>query len=215
MSTIDSACASCESSDVQEVVGDRTINVGAYSVTVPAARHMVCNNCGEAYQTGEQAKELDAAVIEARRRHEGLLSGSDIRKIRLSVSLSQAELENALGIGPKTLVRWENNTSIQSKSIDDVLRLIELDPDNLRLLVRIRSAARVEIINDKLVPQDNIKKGELETAILDGLERASDTFGADMLGNELMRSITDAVLTAIRAYKHEKIERLALEKRIA
>jgi len=176
---------------------------------------MVCNNCGEAYQTGEQAKELDAAVIEARRRHEGLLSGSDIRKIRLSVSLSQAELENALGIGPKTLVRWENNTSIQSKSIDDVLRLIELDPDNLRLLVRIRSAARVEIINDKLVPQDNIKKGELETAILDGLERASDTFGADMLGNELMRSITDAVLTAIRAYKHEKIERLALEKRIA
>ena len=215
MSTINSMCASCESSDVREVVGDRTIKVGAYSVTIPAARHMVCNSCDEAYQTGEQAKELDAAVIEARRRHEGLLSGGDIRRIRLSVSLSQADLENALGIGPKTLVRWENNTSIQSKSIDDVLRLIELDPDNLRLLVRIRSAARTELIDDKLVPQDRIKAGELETAIRDGLERASDTPGSPMLGSDLMRSITDAVLIAIRAYKHEKIERLALEKRIA
>lgn len=215
MSTINSVCVSCESSKVREVVGDRTINVGAYSVTIPAARHMVCNNCGESFQTGEQAKELDAAVIEARRRHEGLLSGSDIRSIRLSVSLSQADLENALGIGPKTLVRWENNTSIQSKSIDDVLRLIEFDPDNLRLLVRIRSAARTEMIDDKLFPQDRIKAGELETAILDGLERASDTLGSEMLGNELMRSITNAVLIAIRAYKHEKIERLALEKRIA
>ncbi len=131
------------------------------------------------------------------------------------MGLSQADLEHALGIGPKTLVRWENNTSIQSKSIDDVLRLIELDPDNLRLLVRIRSAARTQTIDEKLSSQDRVKAGELEAAILDGLDRASETLGSQTLGHELRWSITNAVLTAIRAYRHEKIERLALEKRIA
>lgn len=210
MNTTTDVCAICGAAEVREVVADRTINVGSYTVNIPAAVHTECLSCGESYQTGTQAKGLDAAVIEARRRHEGLLSGGDIRRIRLSVSLSQSDLEDALGIGPKTLVRWENNIGVQSKSIDDVLRLIELDPDNLRLLVRIRSAARTEMFENKLFPQDRIKTGELETAILDGLERASAT-----LGDELTRSITNAVLAAIRAYKHEKIEKLVFEKRIA
>lgn len=210
MNTTVDACVNCGSSDVTEVVGERTINVGAYSVTIPAAHHMACARCGESYQTGVQAKALDAAVIDARRRHEGLLSGSEIRRIRLSVSLSQADLEEALGIGPKTLVRWENSTSIQSKTVDDVLRLIELDPDNLRLLVRIRSAARAAVFEDKLSPQDRIKAGEIETAILDGLERTSAA-----LGSELTHRIADAVLASLRTYKHEKIEKLVVEKRIA
>jgi HTH-type transcriptional regulator/antitoxin MqsA len=210
MNTTTDICVSCDSSGAREVLSDRTINVGAYSVTIPSARHMTCGSCGESYQTGEQAKALDAAVVDARRRHEGLLTGGDIRKIRLSVSLSQADLEDALGIGPKTIVRWENNTSIQSKAIDDVLRLIEMDPDNLRLLVRIRSAARADMFDDKLIPQDRIKSGELETAILNGLEHVSGP-----LGSELRRSISNAVLDALRAYQYDKIEKLSSEKRIA
>jgi HTH-type transcriptional regulator/antitoxin MqsA len=204
------SCVGCGSSDVHEVISDRTINVGAYSVTIPSARHMACGACGGAYQTGAQVKALDAAVIDARRRREELLSGSEIRRIRLAVSLSQADMEEALGIGPKTLVRWENSTSIQSKTVDDVLRLIEFDHDNLRLLVRIRSAACAAVIDDKLSPQDRIKDGEIETAILDGLERTSAA-----LGSELTRRIADAVLDALRTYKREKIEKLAIEKRIA
>jgi len=160
--------------------------------------------------TGEQAKELDAAVIEARRRHEGLLAGADIRRIRLSVGLSQADFEEALGIGPKTLVRWETNIGVQSKAIDDVLRLVELDPDNLRLLVRIRSVTRAELLEKKLLPQDRINAGELETAILDGVERASD-----VLGSELTARIADAVLSALRTYKFDKIAKLVLEKQSA
>jgi HTH-type transcriptional regulator/antitoxin MqsA len=210
MNTTTDSCVSCDSSDVHEVVSDRTINVGTYSVTIPTVPHIECGGCGQSYQTGQQAKALDAAVVDARRRHEGLLAGSDIRRIRLSVSLSQSDLEEALGIGPKTLVRWENNTSVQSKSIDDVLRLIELDPDNLRLLVRIRSAARADVFERKLSPQDSIKAGELEAAILGGLENASDT-----LGDELTRSIAHAVLAALLTYRHDKIEKLAVEKRIA
>ncbi len=203
-------CLNCESSDATEVVRDRTINVGAYSVTIPSVPHMECGSCGESYQTGRQAKALDSAVIDARRRHEHLLSGSDIRRIRLAANLSQADLEDALGIGPKTLVRWENNTSIQSKAIDDVLRLIELDPDNLRLLVRIRTAHRADTFDEKLLPQDTIQVGELEAAILDAVERASAT-----LGHELAETIALAALAAVRAYKHDKIEKLAAEKRIA
>ena len=208
MNTTESVCVLCSSSNVVEVEQERTINVGSYSVTISGARHMNCAACGESYQTGLQAKTLDAAVIEARRLHEGLLAAADIRRIRLSVGLSQAECEDALGIGPKTMVRWENSTGLQSKAIDDVLRLIELDSDNLRLLVRIRSAARTEMFERKLAAaQYSSMAGELETAIIEGVGRASVA-----LDSTLTARITGAVLEALRTYKHEKIEKLTLER---
>jgi len=106
------------------------------------------------------------------------------------------------------MVRWENSTGLQSKAIDDVLRLIELDSDNLRLLVRIRSAARTEMFERKLAAaQYSSMAGELETAIIEGVGRASVA-----LDSTLTARITGAVLEALRTYKHEKIEKLTLER---
>jgi YgiT-type zinc finger domain-containing protein len=62
-------CVTCESSDVRPVASDRTVNVGACSITIPSSVHMKCSNCGESYQTGEQAKALDAAIVDAKMRH--------------------------------------------------------------------------------------------------------------------------------------------------
>jgi YgiT-type zinc finger domain-containing protein len=78
MNTLSDTCLRCETSNARKVVRDRTINVGAYSVTIPSVPHVECVSCGESYQTGQQAKALDTAVINARRRHGRLLSGRDI-----------------------------------------------------------------------------------------------------------------------------------------
>jgi HTH-type transcriptional regulator/antitoxin MqsA len=199
-------CVLCGEDKVHECTGKRTVNVGSYSLELDDT-FMHCEACGENYHSAVQSKVFDELVIESRRRHEGLLSGADIRRIRNSLALSQAQLEDAMGIGPKTLVRWEKNLGVQSKAIDDVFRLIELDPDNLRFLVRIRQAAKASIIESKLGPEDHIKQGELTAAILDGLERANVSTDVDVL------EVSGAIFAAIKDHKFQKMERLAEETR--
>ena len=199
-------CAIRGSEKVQSRSGARTVKVGSYSLELQD-EFMLCETCGETYHSLTQSKAFDERVVEGRRSHEGLLSGSDIRRIRNNLGLSQAQLEEAIGIGPKTLVRWENNLGVQSKSIDDVLRLIELDPDNLRFLARIRHAARATLIESKFGPEDLIRQGELTAAILDGLERANIQSDFNIL------EVSEAIFIAIKEHKSQKMNRLAEESR--
>lgn len=90
MNTQPDTCLNCNSTDARKVVRDRTINADAYSITIPYASHIECSSCGESYQTGQQAKVLDAQVVDARRRHESILSGSDFERSTCT-NLSKAE----------------------------------------------------------------------------------------------------------------------------
>jgi HTH-type transcriptional regulator/antitoxin MqsA len=200
-------CVICDAENVEERTKLRTVDVGAYQLQLDDA-FMHCLSCGEDFHTGEQSRAFDMKVVEARRRHEGLLSGNDVKRIRQAVGLSQADFESALGIGPKTIVRWENNLGVQSKTVDDVLRLIEFDPDNLRLLVRIRQAARASMIESSFAPEDHVKRGELQAAIVDGLERACAATVTDI------GRMSETIFEAINDYKHQKINRLAEDARV-
>lgn len=200
-------CVACDSERAEERHGQRTVNVGSYELTLPD-RFMHCLECNEDFHTGEQSRKFDLAVVEERRRREGLLAGADIRRIRHALGFSQIDLENALGIGPKTIARWETNLGVQSKAIDNCLRLIELDPDNLRFLVRIRQAARHSVLEAKLGPEDYVKRGELQAAIVDGLERANMPVSGDAV------AVSEAIFSAINDHKMQKMSRLAEDTRV-
>jgi HTH-type transcriptional regulator/antitoxin MqsA len=200
-------CIMCGQDCATEQRENRTVDVGGYSVTLPDV-YFHCSACDEKYHTGIQSKNFDKALIEARRRREGLLSGADIRRIRQSVGLSQAQLESALGIGAKTVIRWENNVGIQSKTVDDVLRLIEFDSENLRFLVHIRQAVNARSFETRLSPEDHIAKGELQRAIANGLERANLQYGQDL------SAACETIFNAIVEYRQLKIQRLSDDKRL-
>lgn len=167
---------------------------------------MQCDTCGEIYYTDDQSKESIRKISDVRRRNERLLTGEDIQRIRRSLFLSQSELEDALGVGRKTVVRWELGTAVQSKALDNVLRLIWLDPDNLRLLVRLRDAALAPVVDQKLSPQDDRMTGELKQAVFEGLERAH----ADM---SVADRVTESIVEVIREHRKERIERSATDMR--
>ena len=199
-------CVTCENPTSESRTSNRRVDVGTYSIDVDD-EYEHCDECGEDFHTGKQSKRFDRLVIAARRKHENLLSGSDIRRIRLSVGLSQADLESAVGIGPKTVVRWETDLGVQNKTVDDVLRLIEFDPDNLRLLIQIRQATRYNELVEKFAPEDHINRGELQIAIADGLER-SDSSSANL------QATADAIFDSIKTYRRSKIKRLTDETRV-
>jgi HTH-type transcriptional regulator/antitoxin MqsA len=103
-----------------------------------------CEVCNEEFVTPAQMKANVRAVKNEIRRKYGLLSPERIAAIRNGLNLSQSELEDLVGAGPKVVVRWENGKVIQSGGHDSLLRLLERDPATLEQLRQIQQLRSVE-----------------------------------------------------------------------
>lgn len=103
------------------------IRIGSRSATV-LAEGFRCDNCGEVYYTPDQMDAAMRSASDAIRSQEDLLAGSKIRAIRQKFSLTQAQLEQLLNTGPKTVVRWERGTVFQNRTTDSLLRCLDTVP---------------------------------------------------------------------------------------
>lgn len=84
----------------------------------------MCAVCGESFFDPEVADRLHRSAVVKLKRARGLLPGSEIKALRESLGLSQAAFERLIGAGPKTVVRWENDTVFQNKTADTLLRVL-------------------------------------------------------------------------------------------
>ncbi len=88
-----------------------------------------CQMCGVDYYTRDQSLASSRARASVLRAHEGLLSPQEIRAIRDRLGYTQAQLEQVLGVGRKTVVRWEKGTVRQSRLADRFLRTLAAHPN--------------------------------------------------------------------------------------
>ena len=65
------------------------------------------------------------------REERGLLTPEEIRRLRTDLGLRQQDLEGILGVGPKTVTRWEKGTVFQSAVADKFMRQIWTHPEIL------------------------------------------------------------------------------------
>lgn len=119
-----------EAIPVREV---REYAIGRRSAPV-ADEFMRCQACGEEFYLPGQMDAVQTRASAAIREREGLLQPQEIREIREGLDLSQADFERLLGVGPKTVVRWEKGTVFQNKATDALLRLLKADRENARRL---------------------------------------------------------------------------------
>lgn len=104
-------------------------------VTVTVDREFFrCDGCGEERQTVEQTSEVDRRAARLVRDELRLLQPEEIRRLRDSLGLTQEEFESALGLGAKSMARWENGAVMQSKAADNLLRAVARDPELLEHL---------------------------------------------------------------------------------
>lgn len=88
-----------------------------------------CSGCGEERQTLTQMGAVQRAAAQQARETQRLLRPDEIRAIRENrLRVSQALLEQGLGLGAKTVVRWETGKVLQPKATDNLLRLLDRDP---------------------------------------------------------------------------------------
>jgi len=90
-----------------------------HSVHLPALKVPQCESCGALVFTDSADEQINAAL----RKELALLSPHEIRAARKELSLSQASLAQALGVAVETISRWETGALIQSRAMDNFLRL--------------------------------------------------------------------------------------------
>ncbi len=121
-------CPVCGANDVT-VVRDRRQVVAEDGTSLEFSDEFSrCQRCGVDHYTRDQSLASSRARAAVLRAHEGLLSPHEIRAVRQRLGYTQAQLEHALGVGPKTVVRWEKGTVRQSRLADRFLRTLAAYP---------------------------------------------------------------------------------------
>ena len=79
-------------------------------------------------------KDTEVLLIEFRRKVDNLLTPKEIREIRTSFGYTQEEFGKILGGGKKAFARYENGTITQSRAMDNQLKMIKSNPENLAII---------------------------------------------------------------------------------
>lgn len=127
-------CPYCGVAAFSPVRVERSVQADDGVELVYSVELMKCASCGESgYAPGQslQASRTRAGVL---RSHAGFLTPDEIRAIRERFHLTQADLEQLLGTGRKTVVRWESGTVCQNATAERVLRLIDKVPGAFEVL---------------------------------------------------------------------------------
>ena len=103
--------------------GTAQVQVGSRTVPVQGD-FSTCAICGEMFFGPGEMDDVMRQASSVVRREEDLLQPEEIRAIRESLDMSQAEFERLLGVGQKTVVRWEKGTVFQNGATDSLLRLL-------------------------------------------------------------------------------------------
>lgn len=102
-----------------------TQTVNRVRVSAPH-KQLRCLSCGNLLTNEDIQKENFRVFFDAYKKKVGLLTSEEIKHIRAKRKWSQRKLARFLGIGEKDITRYENG-SVQTKSIDNMMRLVNDD----------------------------------------------------------------------------------------
>ena len=92
-----------------------------------------CTFCGEEFFSPKQATEY-SRVVREQYESKTRLTSVDVLRIRKKLKMSQADLEKALGLGAKVVVRWENGKVRLPGPVNVLLKILDKQPSVFRLV---------------------------------------------------------------------------------
>jgi putative zinc finger/helix-turn-helix YgiT family protein len=96
-----------------------------YHLEIPAIAIPKCRACGELVFTHTE----DDKILEALRAHAHLLTPQQIKAGRTALGLKKKGLAERLGVAAETISRWETGAKIQSRAMDNLLRIYFAVPE--------------------------------------------------------------------------------------
>lgn len=96
-----------------------------YHLEFPALTIPKCRACGEL----AFCNSVDDQILQALRAHLRLLTPEQIRAKRESLGLKSEELAEKLGVAAETVACWEGGGKVQSRAMDNLLRVFFALPE--------------------------------------------------------------------------------------
>lgn len=90
-----------------------------------------CSSCGETLLGADQLDEVEKSAVAAARAHLGRLSPDEVYGLRMDLGLTQADLEEQVGVSSGTVGRWERGESLHDSTADRLMRIIRAHPELL------------------------------------------------------------------------------------
>lgn len=122
-------CAECGEKGVRPATIEYTVQKAhdgrIYPLHIPALRVLRCGNCGEVLFDRDADEQISTALrFELR-----LLTPAQIRDNINALSLTQKEFAARLGVAAETVSRWLTGTLIQSRAMDNLMRVYFAVPE--------------------------------------------------------------------------------------
>jgi putative zinc finger/helix-turn-helix YgiT family protein len=132
-------CSECREKAIFPKTTDYTTMVKhdgrTYTVRIPDLEVPTCQKCGaQTFSVGD-----DDRIIAALRTQLGVMSPQDIQSQRAALRLTQEAMADQLGVAKETISRWETGALIQSRAMDNLMRLF-FESEEARALLRRRFA---------------------------------------------------------------------------
>jgi len=140
-------CPVCGAGELKKKVSAQHFEYKGESITISNYVTYMCNECGESIIDNVSVKESGKKLKNFQREVDGLLTGQQIKAIRIKLGLTQEQLADIVGGGLKSLARYESGQVCQSKGMDNLLRILDAYPETLKVIQKgkgvIKSSAKV------------------------------------------------------------------------
>lgn len=106
-------------------------------ISIPDYVIYECHNCGESIVDNETIKRSNKLLKDFYRRVDGLLTSKEIKEIREVFGFSQDYFSEIVGGGPKAIAKYESGLVIQSRAMDNLLRILSAYPSVLNVIASV------------------------------------------------------------------------------
>jgi len=124
-------CQVCGSDNIEEVIKDEVFKYNGNSLTIHDFKSVICHTCGESISDKESYEKSVPLLRDFHRKVDGFLSSEEIKSIRKSFNMTQDDFSELLGGGEKAFARYETSKVMQSKPMDNLLRILREYPEAL------------------------------------------------------------------------------------
>lgn len=122
MTQIGTKCTACGEGVLQFNSRIRKVEYKDTFLNIEISRP-VCTVCGASIITNDLKKYYRRKLNLAKKQHDGLLSGEEIKCIRKKYSLTQSQASEIFGGGPIAFAKYEKDDILHSVAMDKLLRV--------------------------------------------------------------------------------------------
>jgi HTH-type transcriptional regulator/antitoxin MqsA len=116
-------CPVCDRGTLHDAVVQESIRYAGDVLLVDGIEVSRCDRCGEEVVLPDQAKRNERRFVDAKRGHDGLLTSDEIARWLESLRITQTDAAKILGGGPNALAKYIRGEVVQSRAMDNLLRV--------------------------------------------------------------------------------------------